>query len=310
MKFSIVIPSFNQAEFLEETLLSALDQPGVEKEIIVIDGGSTDGSVDILKRYSHRLAYWISESDSGQTDAINKGLRRITGDVWSYLNSDDLLLPGALKRVAEVMMDPAVAWVGGVSDVIEGGESRGTVAPRRPGRISEYLTPWERESQYVVPCSNVSFMRRSLIDRIGVFDETYDFCMDIEYYVRAVFRAECEPVLLNDVLGQWRWHSQSKTMKTGLWFGFRSEEVRIAKQYLSLCRRTEQARVECGIRREEKSVAVREASYLRHKGQVGGAFRHLVAEAVRNPSLLAYRPWLSTMFRVCLLRKGTLALDH
>src|SRR5688500_5767577 len=98
---TIVTPSFNQAPYLEATIQSVLSQNYPNLEYIIVDGGSTDGSVEIIKRYSGRLAYWVSEPDGGQAEAINKGVARSTGSLVGWLNSDDLLLPGALRRLAE-----------------------------------------------------------------------------------------------------------------------------------------------------------------------------------------------------------------
>lgn len=116
MKISIVIPSYNQGKFLEETLLSVLDQRDADYELIVIDGGSTDESLQILELYSSRIAYWESRPDRGQTHAINKGLSHISGDVWAYLNSDDLLMPGTLTKVTRHFEDPAVVWLSGTCE--------------------------------------------------------------------------------------------------------------------------------------------------------------------------------------------------
>jgi glycosyltransferase involved in cell wall biosynthesis len=100
LKISIVTPSFNQSVFLPFTIKSVLDQQYPKLEYIIIDGDSTDESADIIRIYEHALTYWVSEPDRGQSDAINKGWKRVTGDIIGYLNSDDLLLSGSLEQVS------------------------------------------------------------------------------------------------------------------------------------------------------------------------------------------------------------------
>ena len=100
-KITIVTPSFNQSKFLERTIISVLNQNYPNMEYIIIDGGSTDGSVDIIKKYEKYLTFWCSEKDKGQSDAINKGFEHGTGEIYAYLNSDDLFLPGTLQYIAE-----------------------------------------------------------------------------------------------------------------------------------------------------------------------------------------------------------------
>ena len=104
-KISIVTPSFNQVQFLEETIRSVLLQGYPNLEYIIIDGGSTDGSIDIIKKYSRWLRYWVSEPDSGQSNAINKGFAKASGEIFGYLNSDDLYEPNALKIISSYFMN-------------------------------------------------------------------------------------------------------------------------------------------------------------------------------------------------------------
>jgi glycosyltransferase involved in cell wall biosynthesis len=102
IKFSIVTPSYNQGQYLEKAILSVIEQDYPNLEYIIIDGGSTDNSLEIIKKYEKHLAYWVSEKDRGQSHAINKGFERASGDLFGWLNSDDYFAPDALKTVAEV----------------------------------------------------------------------------------------------------------------------------------------------------------------------------------------------------------------
>ena len=118
-KISIVTPSYNQAEFLERTILSVLNQNYPNLEYIIIDGGSTDSSAEIIKKYERYLTYWVSEPDDGQADAINKGFAKATGDILAWLNSDDLYLPGALLKVKESFQNAGIAFLYGHSILVD-----------------------------------------------------------------------------------------------------------------------------------------------------------------------------------------------
>jgi glycosyltransferase involved in cell wall biosynthesis len=269
-------------------------------ELIVIDGGSTDRSIDIIQRYAPHMAYWVSEPDRGQTHAINKGLALSTGEIWSYLNSDDLLCPGALQTIAEQFQNPDIDWVGGISEIFDPQGDRGCIHPQTPTSMKDYLTPWQRAQQYVVPCSNVSFMRRSVLERCGTFDEQYDYSMDIEYYNRVIFQGNIQLHVIPKVLGRWRWHTESKTMKKGMAFGFRSEEILIAERYQQYLSTHEQQQLEAELRIQAKWVTLGKASFYKQQGEKGRSWQELVLGLKQYPSLLWFRPWLSFAGRLAL----------
>lgn len=175
---SIVTPSYNQSAFLEETILSVLQQEDVDIEHIIIDGGSTDGSLDIIKKYAGRLAWWVSERDSGQADAINKGLRRATGEYIAWLNSDDLYMPGAVAQAAAALgSNPEVGFVFGDAITID-----------TQGRKLNDLTfgDWGLEElmAFRIICQPAVFMRRSVLEKAGYLDTTYHYMLDHQLWLR------------------------------------------------------------------------------------------------------------------------------
>ena len=111
---SILTPSFNQAPYLEETIQSVLSQDHPRLEYMIVDGGSTDGSIEVIKKYEHKLAWWVSEKDKGQTDAINKGFARASGEILAWINSDDTYEPGAVSAAVKYLQEhPNVGMVYG-----------------------------------------------------------------------------------------------------------------------------------------------------------------------------------------------------
>jgi glycosyltransferase involved in cell wall biosynthesis len=200
-RFTIVTPSFNQAPFVAETIRSVLTQEGdFEIEYLVMDGGSTDGAVDIIRKYAEDVAAgrwasrcagltmtWISQPDRGQSDAINRGLRRSSGDILSYINSDDAYLPGAFRNVARAFADdPHADFVYGDGDVIgEQGELQWEwiSRPYSQNVMTSYNFLWNDFTNYIM--QQATFWRRRVHDRIGYFDETFHFVMDAEYWIRA-----------------------------------------------------------------------------------------------------------------------------
>jgi glycosyltransferase involved in cell wall biosynthesis len=298
VKISIIIPSFNQGAFLEETLESIFAQGEAETEVLVFDGGSTDRTLKVLQQNDARLSYWESEPDRGQTHAINKGLARMSGDVWMYLNSDDLLVPGALARVINIFADPSVKWVSGSCETFDSTGIVGDVRPGPAGSMKDYLAPWNRASRYVFPFSGACYLRREVFERLGFFDESYCYSMDIEYYCRSIFEGAFRQTTVSEVLGKYRLHSDSKTVGRGVAYGFRLDEVRIAQRYQRYLSAAERAELNSEIRVQLRWLPIRESTWLLSQGRRKDALWLLLDAAHMSPSLLAFRPWLGALRRV------------
>jgi glycosyltransferase involved in cell wall biosynthesis len=179
MLVSIITPSYNQAKFLEATIQSVLSQEGVEIEYIIVDGGSTDGSREIIEKYAGRLAWWVSEKDKGQTDAINKGFARATGDVLAWLNSDDVLLPGAVKSAVDYLSaHPEVGLVYGDANFID---ENGSEIGQFPAAQTDYA---RLRRGYVHIPQQASFFRADLWRRVGPLDPSFFFAMDYDLWIR------------------------------------------------------------------------------------------------------------------------------
>lgn len=202
-RVSVVTPSYNQGQFLEQTIRSVLLQGYPNLEYIVIDGGSTDSSVEIIRKYEPWLAYWISEPDRGQSHAINKGFQRATGEVCAWLNSDDVYLRGALGEAAlGFVKDPERSLVyGNLVLVDEAGAVQGFM--RAPAFSLEGLISHNYISQ------PSAFMRTTAVEKAGYVDESYHLCMDYDLWLRLA--AQGKVAHLDTTLAAFRTHSESKT---------------------------------------------------------------------------------------------------
>lgn len=176
---SIVTPSYNQAQFLEATICSVLEQDYPHIEYIIIDGGSTDGSVDIIRKYAERLAYWVSAKDAGQSDAINKGLARTTGQILGWLNSDDCYLPRCVSTIVECFEQYSDAGMiyGQVEIIDEHGRRTGRLSSR-PYTFADQLT-----QRMIIP-QPAAFWRREVMDTAGLLRQDLHYAMDFEYWIR------------------------------------------------------------------------------------------------------------------------------
>jgi glycosyltransferase involved in cell wall biosynthesis len=203
-KVSIVTPSYQQAAFLEQTMRSVLEQDYPNIEYMVIDGGSTDGSVEIIQHYAGRLAYWISERDSGQAEAINKGFRRATGDIVAWVNSDDYYLSGAVRQaVAALEANPELGFV--YADVLAvDGEGRQVNRMRYGDWGLDGLLSFRMIGQPSV------FMRRSVLNQAGLLRDDMGYLLDHDLWLRMAARAPVKYV--PEMWSAARYHAAAKNV--------------------------------------------------------------------------------------------------
>ncbi len=203
---SIVTPSFNQGRFLEETIRSVLEQEYPQIEYIIVDGGSTDGSVSIIQKYADRLAWWVSEPDQGQTDALNKGFAHATGEIFAWLNSDDTYRPGAVQAAVQYLLDhPEVGMVYADCNFID--ESGRVI-----GRFPAAQTDLKRLRRgYVHIPQQTAFFRARLWHEVGPLDPSFYFAMDYDLWTRLAARAPLK-YLPGQVWANFRIHSAGKTI--------------------------------------------------------------------------------------------------
>lgn len=205
-KISIITPSFNQGNYLEETILSVLSQNYPNLEYIIIDGGSTDNSLELIRKYEHRLKYWVSEKDRGQAHAINKGLACCTGQIFNWINSDDTLAEGALVQVAVAFENSEADIVAGeVNEFNENGILR--KVKNQKLEIDEYLKK-DVELIYHQPAV---WLRLEIMKEIGFFKEKMHYCFDQDYLMRYLLQHN-EVCYLDEVLANFRIHNGSKSV--------------------------------------------------------------------------------------------------
>lgn len=216
---SLVTPSYNQAEFIEETLRSVLLQGYPTLEYFVIDGGSTDESVPIIQKYAAWLAGWVSERDQGQADAINKGFRRSTGECLNWLNSDDVLMPGALGRMVQALAtQPEPTLVYGHCDYV-----------RPDGELFQTVHAWDFNPYRLLTgiplvIQPASLFSRRAWDLTGPLDESLHYLMDHNLYVQMALAGRTF-VKLDDRLARFRLHRTSKTQTQWLKFTFELQQI-------------------------------------------------------------------------------------
>lgn len=292
-KISIVTPSYNQGQFIEETIRSVLLQGYPNLEYIIIDGGSTDNSVDIIKKYSPWLTYWVSEPDRGQSHAINKGLAHCTGEVFNWINSDDLLCPGALRAVATAWAKkPGLIIAGPVVEFKQDG-TENVIVPnaltlqnylsRRKARANSWR--WHQPGTYL-PLSQVK--------RVGGLQEDLHFTMD--HLLMIDLLETCKVTYISETLARFRLHDNSKTVAVGYpQFGLeRVEALRASGGFHKYVTTDE-------LREDKVSVLISCGGVARRNRQYALASKYIVKSILISPWLvvceLHRRNFFSRLFR-------------
>lgn len=208
---SIVTPSFNQARFLEQTIRSVLEQDCPPLEYFVIDGGSTDSSLDILQKYASKLTGWVSEKDSGQAEAINKGLRQTRGEIVAWINSDDYYLPGAFARALQVFeQNPQAGLVYGNVLSVDEHSTAFNLQTFAPLTLSDLMS-------FRIISQPAVFMRRTVLEQAGFLDPSYHLLLDHHLWLRM---ARLAPLIyLPETLAAARYHPAAKNLARTADFG-------------------------------------------------------------------------------------------
>lgn len=257
MRISIIVPSFNQGRFLDETIRSIVTQGWPDLELIVIDGGSTDETLDVIKKHESSIAYWISEPDRGQADAINRGLRRATGDVVTWFGADDLYADGISVALEPAWRkNPRAIYAAPVANFY----SRGRQTLLRPHGLTleNVIQYWQRRSLWHDPGL---FWSRSVIDAVGDIDTTLHYAFDYDYLVRALQHASVE--YLDHVAAGFRLHRHSKSISQTE--QMMAETAMVSQRYWGLLGEVDRE----GFERSEHAARVRRAAsqLIRGKGE-------------------------------------------
>lgn len=287
-------PSLNQVGFIEATIRSVLLQGYPNLEYVLIDGGSTDGTLDVVRRYESWLTYWVSEADRGQSEAINKGLSRSSGEVFNWINSDDVLLPGALGHVADL-------WVSDNADmVVGGGEVVDIVTeallcdypPKPPRRVSDFFVPHR-----VVLAQPSTFLRTKVVAELGGVREDLHCVLDWELYLRMMLNrgAGLKARTVGQLLSRAYRHPDAKT--AALSGKFREEAVSVLRdleEHLSWLDRFRARNVVRHVEMQDQVVRVMNESAT--------PCRDLLRIALRRPESLGSRFFWGAVRRVAARR--------
>lgn len=293
---SIVTPALNQGEYLEATMRSVLEQDYPRIEYIVIDGGSTDATPGLLERYASRLAYWTSEPDRGQAQAINKGLRRSSGDLLGWLNADDLLLPGAITRSVQIFQEhPEI-------DVIYGRLERvnasGVVIPTPELPKDRVVFGSKLVIGECVVNQPGALWRRAVMERSGLLNEDLEYALDYEYWIRLVLDGARFHRLTAPV-ARFRLHSGSKTVSRTAWMAEEQERVLLdvlKREDLPWRLGLSESEIREQARRAFARIRLHAAYGYIRIGDRGRAVRRAAAALAGDPGVIFERRWYDLLF--------------
>lgn len=219
-KITVITPSYNQGAYIEETILSVLNQNYPNLEYIIIDGGSSDNSLDIIKKYETKITRWISEKDSGQSNAINKGIKLATGDIINWLNSDDQLESDALFDIANLYLsNPDCNLFVGQTEFFS--------SEKKYGRGGKILFP-TREITFAHGTLNqpAMFYKTETVKKLGLLNETLHYCMDAEWWLKYLLYFDISTIAVSDnVWAKFRFHDTSKTISNPTEFKKEKSEI-------------------------------------------------------------------------------------
>jgi len=276
---SIITPSYNQGQYLEETIRSVLDQNYPNLEYIIIDGGSTDNSVEIIRKYEKHLKYWVSEKDNGQAHAINKGFRMATGEWVGWINSDDFYLPGAFVSLLNDVHDTHSQWVGGSVKFIHTGDEHQNAVHKQnsSGNLIDWLL---FKFNFLQPGA---LWKRDFFERYGYLEEDMHYAFDWAFWCRLVAHG-VQPRLIDRSVAAFRLHDESKTCTR--WDRFCAENETIIQRYLSQLTPRERR---SAVKRQTGLVCNQlhhETSRLIARGDLRGSWSRIAYNVARRPAIL------------------------
>ncbi len=285
---SIITPSYNQANYLERTIQSVLGQKYPNLDYAIVDGGSSDGSVEMIEKYAGQLSWWVSERDSGQAEAINKGLQRARGEIVAWLNSDDLYLPGAIHQAVRALQaNPELGFVFG--DAI-------TIDPEGRPINALVFGDWGLQEllRFRIICQPAVFMRREVLEKAGGLDLNLHYMLDHHLWLRLARLAPIQHI--PDFLAAARQHPGAKNVNQAAGFGRETlelfERLQQEAEFASL--------VAPQIRRVRGGAYRLNARYLLDKGQAGPALAWYGRALAASPKY-ALRHWHRMLYAVLCL---------